>query len=236
MKDQLVKLWALQSLDSILASARKRRAVLPEEIAAAEKSLADADALKKTALAEIEASRLARKKWEGDIASNEENIQKFSGQLAQVKTNEQYKALEHEIDHLREKNGNIEDEVLGLLERDEGLAKARIAAEKSVAAAITGLEKTRADSAEEDKALEEECEHLNGKRAAAAAVIDGAALARYESIQKPGGTIAMSRLVRDACETCYRQVPDQRQIEVRQAKSLVTCEGCGHILYWEERA
>ncbi len=236
MKDQLVKLWSLQSIDSILASAKKRLVALPEDIAAADRALAEADARKKSALAEIEASRLARKKREGDMASNDADILKFTAQQAQVKTDEQYRALDHEMDHLREKNSGLEDEILALLERDEELAAELVAAEKAVAAAVTGLEKTRAAAAEEEKALKEECDHLVQKRAAAAGEIDKAALAKYESIQKADGTIAMSRLVRDACETCYRQVPDQRQIEVRQAKSLVTCEGCGRILYWEEGA
>ncbi|NNE08665.1 MAG: hypothetical protein HKN20_08905 [Gemmatimonadetes bacterium] len=234
MKEQLARLWSLQSLDTILASAKKRLLAIPEDIAAAERALADADKKKKTALAEIEASRLARKKREGDIAANEAEILKFSGQLAQVKTNEQYKALEHEIEHLRTKTGTIEDEILGLLERDEELAGELVAAEKAVAAAVTGLEKTRIEAAEEEKALKAESEHLTEKRTAAAATIDKAVLAKYESIRKADGTIAMSRLVRDACETCYRQVPDQRQIEVRQAKNLVTCEGCGRILYQED--
>jgi predicted nucleic acid-binding Zn-ribbon protein len=41
-------------------------------------------------------------------------------------------------------------------------------------------------------------------------------------------------VVRDACGGCFAKIPPQRQVEIRQHKSIITCEHCGRILIsWE---
>ncbi|MCO5279826.1 MAG: C4-type zinc ribbon domain-containing protein [Chitinophagales bacterium] len=37
-------------------------------------------------------------------------------------------------------------------------------------------------------------------------------------------------VLRNSCGGCYTKVPSQRQAEIRQRKSIITCEHCGRIL------
>ncbi|MCK4597869.1 hypothetical protein KAU04_07495 [bacterium] len=37
-----------------------------------------------------------------------------------------------------------------------------------------------------------------------------------------------------ACGGCFKTLPPQKIQEVRRTDSILTCENCGRILYWDE--
>src|SRR5215831_11435829 len=111
----------LQSIDQRIAALDKEVAALPKHIAAIEKTLEshirrlDAD---KAAQA---ANQKDRKKLEGDIQMHEQKISKLKDQMLSVKTNEQYRAFQNEIEFIQKEIRKCEDRILELMTDSEAL-------------------------------------------------------------------------------------------------------------------
>src|ERR1700678_2619050 len=111
----------LQSLDQRAATLEKEVAALPKHIAVIEKAL-------DTHLRKLEADRAAlvanqkeRKKMEGEIQAHEGKISKLREQMLGAKTNEQYKAFQHEIEYIEKEIRKAEDRILELMGESEPL-------------------------------------------------------------------------------------------------------------------
>src|SRR5262245_4762563 len=60
-------------------------------------------------------SLATRKKHEGEVGTLESKISKYREQMLSVKTNEEYKALQKEIEHTQASIGKVEDSILALM-------------------------------------------------------------------------------------------------------------------------
>src|ERR1700750_185743 len=87
----------LQELDGRLTELTKEIASLPKHIAEIEKKLDSHTRKLEADRAALTANQKDRKKLEGDIQVQEQKISKLRDQTLTAKTNEQFKAFQHEI-------------------------------------------------------------------------------------------------------------------------------------------
>src|SRR5207302_4592508 len=105
------------------AKLQKEIAELPRHIAKIEKALdqhirkLDADR------AALVANQRDRKRLEDDIKVQDQKISKLKDQMLQAKTNEQYRAFQHEIDFCAKEIRKSEDRILELMSESEPLDK-----------------------------------------------------------------------------------------------------------------
>src|SRR5208282_6546853 len=71
--------------------------------------------------AALAANQKERKKMEDDIQMNEQKISKLRDQMLGAKTNEQYKAFQHEIEYVEKEIRKAEDRILELMSESEPL-------------------------------------------------------------------------------------------------------------------
>ena len=64
--------------------------------------------------------------------------------------------------------------------------------------------------------------------------LEGRLLAAYERIRKGKNGLAIVPIRKRACGGCFKTLPPQKIQEVRRTDSILTCENCGRILYWDE--
>src|ERR1700723_196185 len=108
----LQDLLELQSVDTRLQAVRARLASFPKRSADAEKYITAAKAeLDKSKAAQVAVVR-DRKKYELDVEQWKERVRKYKDQTAQVKTNDAFKALQHEVDNGEREISNAEDRLL----------------------------------------------------------------------------------------------------------------------------
>src|SRR5579872_5980865 len=121
----------LQSLDQNIAALEKEVAALPKHIAALEKTLESHVRKLEADRAALAANQKERKKLEGDIQMHEQKISKLKDQMLQAKTNEQYRAFQHEIEFVEKEIRKAEDRILELMSEaeplDQNVKKAEIA-------------------------------------------------------------------------------------------------------------
>ena len=88
----------LQQADREILRLNEEIAALPKRVAAIEEKLAGTKArLEKAAKTAVKADEATRRKYESAIQDLQGKISKYRDQSLAVKTNEQYKALLHEI-------------------------------------------------------------------------------------------------------------------------------------------
>ena len=115
-KESLQALVALQQKDKHLDSIQKEIDAVPPRIAAVKADLEGEKRHMDAAKAKIIDLEKKKKSKELDVAAQEEAARKHSSQLNELKSNDAYKAMQIEIDKEKAKAGDIETEILQLME------------------------------------------------------------------------------------------------------------------------
>src|SRR6185437_4337790 len=123
MLQELALALRLQALDRKIVSLESEIATLPKHIAEIEKRLEAHSRRLETDRAALTANQRDRKKLEGDIQMHEQKISKLKDQMLGAKTNEQYKAFQHEIAYIEAEIRKAEDKILEFMEQSEPLDK-----------------------------------------------------------------------------------------------------------------
>ena len=232
MNPQLQSLIELQRLDDAIRELEAEVAALPRRIAEIESTLTvhiqqvESD---KNALAENQKSRRRR---EGEIAAARDKISHFKDQSLMVKTNDQYKALLHEIEHQEAQIRKIEDQILGEMIESESLDKKLRAAESKLA---EERKQAQAEIAVAEKRKSEDEQKLAEKRTERSAVqaqIPVDVYETYERILKGRRGQAVVSVLDGTCAACHVHLRPQVFSEVMSNDRLHMCESCGRILYY----
>ncbi len=235
-KETIRHLVAVQAQDAIIDGLQKEIGRVPREIAAFQAGLESA----KTKLAEAKTKIIGcekkKKEKELDLAAKEEAIRKHTMELNQVKTNDAFKALQHEIEQAKAAGSQIETDILEIM---EGIDSGR-KEEKSAAVEFKAVE----DKAKvEIGVLENELVELKAKHDAQKAVRDEAAvlvpfdmMRVYNHARMRGKLDAIVPVDGGNCSACRINLAPQMIVEVTKAKALVICESCQRILYKPEPA
>src|ERR1700693_701152 len=159
MLPDVQNLIALQQADRQILRLKEEIAALPKRVAAIEERLAGTRTLLDKAKAAVKADEAARRKYESGIQDQQQKISKYRDQSLAVKTNEQYKALLHEIQFAEQDIQANEDKILELMLRAEAREKDVKAAEVELKAETAEIEKEKVEArqrtAEDEKLLAE---------------------------------------------------------------------------------
>src|ERR1700684_1576823 len=159
MRNKLEALMRLQTIDGETAQLRAEIAALPKRLAALETRLAaEKAAVEQTAKA-LKDEEALKRRLESDLKDQQQKSVKLRDQMSSVKTNEQFRAFQHEIEFAEAEIKKIEDQELEGMERAEQLSQKRKAAESELADSARAVEiekaDARAESAKQKKKLEE---------------------------------------------------------------------------------
>jgi predicted nucleic acid-binding Zn-ribbon protein len=231
MHPDLVKLLALQDVDKEILRLNEEVAALPKRVAAIEAKLAGTKAQLETARAAVKADEAAKKKFDAANLDLQLKISKYRDQMLAVKTNEQYKALQHEIDFAQQEIQSNDDKILEtMVDADVKAAQVK-AAEAELKAEAAEIEKEKKiahdKTAEDEKLLSE----WNAKRNGLRSGVPDEWVAHYERIAKARKT-GLSEARDSKCLTCQMTLRPQVFAEVRAGHKLITCESCSRILYF----
>ncbi|HVO57593.1 MAG TPA: C4-type zinc ribbon domain-containing protein [Dongiaceae bacterium] len=231
-------LLQLQKTDMEAASLRAELEAAPKHIRELDAKLTgarNAVAAAKEAQAKVLA---ARKKAELDVAEWRERAKKFRAQTSAVKTNEAYKALQHEIANADAEIAKAEDAQL-----EQMLAVEE--AEKSVKAADAALRESEQSLSAERKEFEARAWEKRRKmdadiaaRGKIAAQIPEEIVALYSRAAKRHHGVALAEALHEQCRGCGMRILPHIYQEVHRPENqeIYHCENCGRILYAAEPA
>ena len=234
MTADLEKLLQLEKVNIEIARLGDEVAALPKRVAAIETKLAAAKQKVEAAQADIKKHDQAKRALESDIQDRNQKIIKFKEQSSSVKTNEQYKALLHEIEYAEKEIRDFEDKILVNMEEVETLNSNLKAAQEELKADQEEVEKEKAHAksltAEDEKKLAE----LRAERDTLRKAVNDATLATYDRVAAKRKT-ALAEAVDQKCQACNVMMRPQRYNELLTGEHLITCDSCGRLLYVDPR-
>lgn len=231
--DQLL-LLDLQALDSkIVKIDRAVKALAADpEIVAAEAAVAESETARREVAGESAAAQQALTEIEHQVEKVQARIDKDRAQIEAGRgTARDMMALQHEIDSLLVKRGELETTELELMEAAEEVVprlEGATASADGTAAQLAQLERARGDRGEE---LSAERGQLVAQRAELAGQIDGALVALYEKRLAQRG-VGAARLYHGTSEGSGMQLApgDLAEIRAAAADDVVYCPDSGAIL------
>jgi predicted nucleic acid-binding Zn-ribbon protein len=229
------KLLELAAEDVALTQLAHRGRTLPEVAAVEAAEEAERTFSADVVRAETEARDLGRevKRLESDVETvraRETKDQRLldSGSVSPKEMTN----LQHELESLKRRQSDLEDQELELMERLE-------VAETTLAAARSGQEQAQADRERaaqlRDDALADIADATTRHEATRAEVAGGISaplLTLYDRIRKQTGSTGAAMLQARACQGCRLELYGNELATVRNADphEVVRCENCGRIL------
>lgn len=235
VRQKLVALYSLQSIDSQIDKIRIVRGELPLEVQDLEDELEGLGTRIEKIQQEIRNldTEVAGKKIA--IKDSLDLIKKYGAQQMNVRNNREYDSLSKEIEYQ-----SLE------VQLNEKKIKEFVA---TIEVKKASVEEVQADYDERNKDLEVKKAELNDivaetrkeeellveKSVRQKKKIDERLLNAYERIRENARNgLAVVAVERDACGGCFNKIPPQRHLDIRLHKKIIVCEYCGRILVDEE--
>ena len=231
MLQDLQNLMELQVADKEILRLKEEVAALPKRVAVIEQKLAATKAKLEKAKAAAKADESARKKYDAAILDLQGKISKYRDQSLAVKTNDQYKALMQEIQFAEQEIRANEDKILDLMVNAEVRDKDVRAAEAELKAETAEIEKEKAEARQRTVEDEKQLAEWNAKRDGLRAGVDADVLRRYDRVMKFRGS-GLSEVKDQKCSACQVMLRPQTYNEVRAGQTVIECESCQRILYF----
>ncbi len=231
MLPDIDKLLELQVADKEIRKLQEEVAALPKRMAVIEQKLAGTKAHLEKVRTAAKGDEANRKKFEANIKDLQGKISKYRDQSLDVKTNDQYKALLHEIQFAEQEIRMNEDRILEVMvnvdarEKDVKVAEAELKAE--TAEIEREKEEARKVTAEDQKKLTE----WNAKRDSLRHGVAEDMLRHYERVLKFRGS-GLAEVRDQKCMGCQVMLRPQTYNEVRNGEKVMICESCSRIYYF----
>jgi predicted nucleic acid-binding Zn-ribbon protein len=225
-------LLILQERDTRVSHLTGELGHLPRQIADVEEQVAARTAKFDELKASTRQIEAERKKLDLDVQAKQGAIARYRSQQQQTRKNEEFAALNHEIEHAEKEISALEDSELELMEAyDKGLAQVA-EAQKELAVFQDKSKHKKADLEKRASAVAAELATAKEKQAEAEKAVPEDALARYRRILKSKKDLAIVPIQHGACGGCHMKLTTQTVHSAKGSEQLVSCENCGRLVYW----
>jgi predicted nucleic acid-binding Zn-ribbon protein len=222
----------LQDIDNRVAEVTREVSSLPKHIAEIEKKLESHERKLEADRAALTANQKDRKRLEGDIQVQQQKISKLRDQMLEAKTNEQYRAFQHEIEFCENEIRRAEDRILELMGESESLERNVKAAEGALKQEKAQVEGEKQQARERTAVDQQELDQLQTERKSIATQISPNVLSAYERVRKLRHGIALAEAVDGRCSQCHMSLRLQFFQDLKRGEQVMHCESCNRILYY----
>jgi hypothetical protein len=237
VEEKLSTLYQLQTIMSEIDKIKTLRGELPLEVQDLEDEIAGLEtrlANYQTEVQDIEGAIAAQN---NKITESTGLIEKYKGQLDNVRNNREFDNLSKEIEFqgleiefsekkIREYGEAInkkKQEILEISERIEG-RKADLTQKQSE------LEQIVSETKQDEERLREKVKKLEAN-------VEPRLLTAFKRIRKGARNgLAVVCVQRGACGGCFNKIPPQKQLDIKLHKKIIVCEYCGRIMIDPEMA
>ena len=233
MKKNLLLLIELQECDSQLVSFSTKKIKLPEKLAKLDKEFhifKNGIEQNKRKYEELKARHIES---ENKIKKINEGMVKTKDRLLEVKNNKEYQAILKENDTAELSRGNIETEIISILEELDKLS-ALVKKDEEI------LDQHKKEYEAEKKVIETDLTTIDAdaanwaqKRADLKKDISAEIMARYEKVKNRNNGVGVISVWKQVCNGCHMSIPPQLYNELQKTTELLSCPNCNRIMYFQ---
>jgi predicted nucleic acid-binding Zn-ribbon protein len=233
MHPAIPHLLELQAVDHRISAVRTELDSFPKRLREADLKLTGARQALAAAREANTHSLTERKKFELDVQQWKDRAKKYREQSSAVKTNEAYKALQHEIANAEAEVAKAEDRQLEIMMGGEDSERRVKSAEAALKQAEQAIAADRKEIETQQAARKKNLEAAVAERERALAPVPEELRELYTRIAKRHHGVALAEARDGQCRGCgMRVLPHILQQLLQDANDeLFRCESCGLILY-----
>jgi len=231
MIEKLKTLACMQKYDDEIGRCRELQKILPQQLNTLIRDVETSTA-RIMEIQNVKEGILKRQReLEGEIKRNNDLKLKYGNQLADIKTNKEYKALNSEIANLTQKNSDIESQLLELMDTETEINKQLNTCQNELKEAEIRKRDKEDDLRKQISELDGKIETLRNQRNDLARSLYSDALVKlYGNLIKNKNNQAVAYNINGACGGCGFVIRPQIRIELDLRKKIHNCESCGRIL------
>ena len=236
MNADLEKLIALQKIDSEIYGAQKKLASEPERLKALDAKVDAGRQSVTDAKARLATNKSARGELEKSIAVHQGRLSKYREQAMNVKTNQEYHAIQHEMSFAQAEIKTLEDKELELMMEADEIAAAVKQSETTLATdqkTVDAEKKTIATESADQQAV---VSRLQAERAGVVSGITAPVMSIFDRVSRVRQGVAMAEARDGICVVCHVRMRPQVFMTVRRNDEIMQCESCQRILYFVPQA
>ncbi|MBI4459102.1 MAG: hypothetical protein HY648_03455 [Acidobacteria bacterium] len=232
MNPDLQTLMELQKLDDIIRELETEVHSLPRKIVSMESQLSEHIRAVEASKKNFEENQRLRRRRENDIAALRDKISRFKDQSLEVKTNEQYRALLHEIEYNEGEIRKLEDQILAEMIDSEALEKKLREAEQSLTAERARVQQEVAEATRRKEDDEQELREVRVRRSEVQSRLAPQVYEQYERVARQRKGQAVVPVRNGNCGACNVRLRPQAYAQSRSNETVIYCESCGRILFY----
>ena len=234
MKEKLLLLIKLQDCDSQLVKLSAKKKILPENIEKLDKEFnLFKEGIEKNKI-KYDELKSRHTENENKIKKVNEGIVKTKERMLEVKNNKEYQAMLKEIEIAESSRGEIETQIISLLDE---LDKLSVLVKKDEEI----LKQSRSKYEQEKKAMEDDLNAVDTdvanweqKRIDLQRDVPDELLVRYERIKKRNKGVGVTSVWKAVCNGCHMNIPPQLYNELQKSDDLLSCPNCNRIMYFQD--
>jgi uncharacterized protein len=232
MNADLERIIVLQRLDSAAHAAERRLAEEPELEKTLEARLTAAREHVASAKEKLADSQNARRAVEKDVALHQGRLSKFRETAMAVKTNQEYHAVQKEIEFAQTEIKSAEDKVLERMLEADDLTASMKRAEAELASELKKADADRKAIAAESAELKASLERIGAERAELVRSLTPQVLDTFERVAQRRNGIAVAEARDGICTICHVRLRPQVFNTVRRNEQIIQCDSCNRVLYF----
>lgn len=229
---QIEKLLILQDRDISLQRIEKELRRIPRERELIESEIAAEKVKIDAAYQTIKELEVERHELDTEVKSKEAANNRFRNQQLEVKKNEEYRALTHQIEQNEADILKLEETEIELMLRIDTSRTAYEAEKESIEALIEERKQALVRLEETERNLEGQVEAAHAKLLEARNAADGDYLVHYERIKKMVKRAPyLVPLAEQKCGGCHLRVSNEVASLVRVSGAPSFCDQCARMVY-----
>jgi len=225
-----------QDLSLQMASLQARLQQFPAQLQAIDDEVKAASGAMEAARAALQDHQKDRRRLEGELQDWESKLRKYNEQLMQVKTNDEYRAMQHEIAGVKDKIGQVEEKILLLMEEAE-TGERRVKEEQARHEALHREGEARKSVVNREKQqVDAEASRVGGLQDTARSALDPGVLDMFDRIARGRNGVAVAKARDERCQECNVRIRPQIFQDIRRNDQIIQCDSCRRILYYVPEA
>lgn len=235
MQAQIEILASLQTVDREIKEQTGRKQKLLDELRVMEKQIL----VKKGEIESLKATYSEKEKLraEKDRVFQDEGKKATDKRMRmnRIKNVKELQALQREIELMRQTNGELEEELIKIMQEMDGVKSQIQIKESEMATMQQEWQDKQNELQSEISGIDAAVSEAASRRETIAAQVTGDLISRYELIFSRRGGTAVVEVAGGICQGCYMNLPPQLWNEIIRNEKLHLCPSCQRILYVKPR-